>query len=117
VLVDRQDRDRIIRKVHGGRGLEFIWEIPVSRRTFMRLALVMPTAVRVGYDDYFSASAPGIDTLAAHAQAHAHVSLVDMCGNRRGQIVAPSERLAVSHTVHHFGDGHQKDSEPAKGAS
>jgi hypothetical protein len=106
VLVDRQDRDRIIRKVHGGRGLEFIWEIPVSRRTFMRLD-----------DDYFSASPLGIDTLAAHAQAHAHVSLVDMCGNRRGQIVAPSERLAASHTVHHFGDGNQKHSEPAKGAS
>jgi radical SAM superfamily enzyme YgiQ (UPF0313 family) len=46
----------------------------------MRLVLVMPTGVRVGYDDYFSASPLGIETLAAHAQAHADVSLVDMRG-------------------------------------
>jgi len=46
----------------------------------MRLALVMPTGVRVGYDDYFSASPLGIETLAAHAQAYADVSLVDMRG-------------------------------------
>ncbi len=44
----------------------------------MRLVLVMPTGVRVGYDDYFSASPLGIETLAAHAQAHTDVSLVDM---------------------------------------
>ncbi len=47
----------------------------------MRLVLVMPTGVRVGYDDYFSASPLGIQTLAAHAQAHADVSLVDMRGS------------------------------------
>jgi len=46
----------------------------------MRLVLVMPTGVRVGYDDYFSASPLGIETLAAHARAHADVSLVDMRG-------------------------------------
>jgi anaerobic magnesium-protoporphyrin IX monomethyl ester cyclase len=46
----------------------------------MRLVLVMPTGVRVGYDDYFSASPLGIETLAAHAQAHADVLLVDMRG-------------------------------------
>jgi hypothetical protein len=38
----------------------------------MRLVLAMPTGVRVGYDDYFSASALGIETLAAHAPAHSH---------------------------------------------
>lgn len=46
----------------------------------MRLVLVMPTGVRVGYDDYFSASPLGIETLASHAQAHADVSLIDMRG-------------------------------------
>lgn len=46
----------------------------------MRLLLVMPTGVRVGYDDYFSASPLGIETLAAHARAHADVSLADMRG-------------------------------------
>jgi hypothetical protein len=46
----------------------------------MRLVLVMPTGVRVGYDDYFSASPLGIETLAAHARAHADVSLIDMRG-------------------------------------
>ena len=37
----------------------------------MRLVLVMPTGVRVGYDDYFSASPLGIETLSAHAQLRA----------------------------------------------
>ena len=46
----------------------------------MRLVLVMPTGMRVGYDDYFSASPLGIETLAAHARVHADVSLVDMRG-------------------------------------
>ena len=46
----------------------------------MRLLLVMPTGSQVGYDDYFSASPLGIETLAAHARAHADVELADMRG-------------------------------------
>jgi anaerobic magnesium-protoporphyrin IX monomethyl ester cyclase len=46
----------------------------------MRLLLVMPTGAQVGYDDYFSASPLGIETLAAHARAHAEVALADMRG-------------------------------------
>ncbi|MCD6303789.1 MAG: radical SAM protein [Planctomycetes bacterium] len=58
----------------------------------MRLVLVMPTGVRVGYDDYFSASPLGIETLAAHAREYADVSLIDMRG--RGHDVADhAERL------------------------
>jgi len=83
----------------------------------MRLVLVMPTGVRVGYDDCVSASRLGIETLVAHAQTHAEASLVDMRGKRRGQVVAPSGCLAASHTVGHFGDGNQQNSEPAKAAS
>jgi anaerobic magnesium-protoporphyrin IX monomethyl ester cyclase len=40
----------------------------------------MPTGVSVGYDDYFSSSPLGIETLAAHARALADVSLFDMRG-------------------------------------
>ncbi len=46
----------------------------------MRLVLAMPTGSQVGYDDYFSASPMGIETLAAHAQPHADVALADMRG-------------------------------------
>ena len=46
----------------------------------MRLTLAMPTGTQVGYDDYFSASPLGIETLAAHARAHADVALADMRG-------------------------------------
>ena len=49
----------------------------------MRLSLVMPTGSQVGYDEYFSASPLGIETLAAHARAHADVSLADMRGKGR----------------------------------
>ena len=51
-----------------------------------------------------------------HAPAHAHVSLVDIRGNRRGLAVAPGGRLAASHTDDDFGDGNQEGPEPAKGA-
>ncbi len=44
----------------------------------MRLLLVMPTGLHVGYDEYFSSSPLGIETLAAHARAYADVSLADM---------------------------------------
>jgi len=44
----------------------------------MRLLLVMPTGLRTGYERYFLASPLGIETLAAHARAHADVSLADM---------------------------------------
>ena len=44
----------------------------------MRLLLVMPTGLNVGYDEYFSSSPLGIETLAAHARAHADVALADM---------------------------------------
>jgi anaerobic magnesium-protoporphyrin IX monomethyl ester cyclase len=46
----------------------------------MRLLLVMPTGLQVGYDDYFSSSPLGIETLAAHARVHADVELADMRG-------------------------------------
>ena len=46
----------------------------------MRLTMVMPTGLRVGYDDYFSSSPLGIETLAAHAQPYADVALADMRG-------------------------------------
>jgi anaerobic magnesium-protoporphyrin IX monomethyl ester cyclase len=58
----------------------------------MRLVLVMPTGVRVGYDDYFSASPLGIETLAAHARPHADVTLMDMRGQGH-DIEAHAERL------------------------
>lgn len=46
----------------------------------MHLLLVMPTGLKVGYDEYFSSSPLGIETLAAHAQAYADVTLKDMRG-------------------------------------
>ncbi len=46
----------------------------------MRLTLVMPTGLQVGYDDYFSSEPLGIETLASHAKAHADVVLHDMRG-------------------------------------
>jgi radical SAM superfamily enzyme YgiQ (UPF0313 family) len=46
----------------------------------MRLLLVMPTGLKVGYDEYFSSSPLGIETLAAHARAYADVALADMRG-------------------------------------
>jgi hypothetical protein len=49
----------------------------------VRLLLVMPTGLQVGYDDYFSASPLGIETLAAHTRAHADVELADMRGKGR----------------------------------
>jgi len=58
----------------------------------MRLLLVMPTGLKVGYDDYFSASPLGIETLAAHARAHADVVLADMRGKGHGA-EAHAERL------------------------
>ena len=50
----------------------------VGGKSYMRLLLVMPTGLQVGYDEYFSSSPLGIETLAAHARAHADVSLADM---------------------------------------
>ena len=44
----------------------------------MRLLLVMPTGLRVGYDEYFSSSPLGIETLAAHAATVADVALADL---------------------------------------
>lgn len=44
----------------------------------MRLMMVMPTGMQVGYDDYFSSSPLGIETLAAHATPYADVMLADM---------------------------------------
>ena len=46
----------------------------------MRLALVMPTGLQVGYDAYFSSSPLGIETLAAHVRDLADVMLADMRG-------------------------------------
>lgn len=58
----------------------------------MRLLLVMPTGLRVGYDEYFSTSPLGIETLAAHARAHADVALADMRGKGH-DVEAHAERL------------------------
>ncbi|KPK43423.1 MAG: hypothetical protein AMK72_13330 [Planctomycetes bacterium SM23_25] len=58
----------------------------------MRLLLVMPTGLRVGYDDYFSSSPLGIETLAAHARAHADVVLADMRGKGH-DVEAHADRL------------------------
>jgi len=44
----------------------------------MRLLLVMPTGLQVGYDEYFSSSPLGIESLASHARRWADVELVDM---------------------------------------
>ena len=60
----------------------------------MRLALVMPTGVSVGYDDYFSSSPLGIETLAAHARALADVTLTDMRGKGRDVNVHADHLLA-----------------------
>ena len=61
----------------------------------MRLTLAMPTGTQVGYDDYFSASPLGIETLAAHARAHADVTLADMRGT--GHDVEPhADRLVAT---------------------
>ena len=46
----------------------------------MRLVLVMPTGLQVGYDAYFSSSPLGIETLAAHVRDCADVMLADMRG-------------------------------------
>ncbi|HUS47485.1 MAG TPA: radical SAM protein [Phycisphaerae bacterium] len=46
----------------------------------MRLLLVTPTGLQVGYDGYFSSSPLGIETLAAHARDYADVALADMRG-------------------------------------
>lgn len=58
----------------------------------MRLLLVMPTGLHVGYDEYFSSSPLGIETLAAHARAHADVALADMRGKGH-DVEAHAERL------------------------
>ena len=61
----------------------------------MKLTLVMPTGLRVGYDEFFSTSPLGLETLAAHALPHAEVSIVDMRG--RGQDVnAHAEMLLAA---------------------
>jgi len=46
----------------------------------MRLLLVMPTGLQVGYDAYFSSSSLGIETLAAQVRDIADVELADMRG-------------------------------------
>jgi len=58
----------------------------------MRLLLVMPTGLQVGYDEYFSSSPLGIETLAAHARAHADVVLADLRG-RGHDVEAHAEQL------------------------
>ena len=58
----------------------------------MKLLLVMPTGLQVGYDEYFSSSPLGIETLAAHARQHADVELADMRG-RGHDVEAHAEEL------------------------
>ena len=60
----------------------------------MRLTLVMPTGMQVGYDDYFSSSPLGIETLAAHATPYADVQLADMRGGDR-DIPGHAKRLVA----------------------
>lgn len=61
----------------------------------MRLTLVMPTGLQVGYDDYFSSSPLGIETLAAHASPYADVQIADMRGGDC-DILAHARRLAAA---------------------
>ena len=61
----------------------------------MRLLLVMPTGLQVGYDDYFSTSPLGIETLAAHARDHAEVALADLRGKGH-DVAAHAEELLQS---------------------
>jgi radical SAM superfamily enzyme YgiQ (UPF0313 family) len=58
----------------------------------MRLLLVMPTGLQVGYDAYFSSSPLGIETLAAHVRDLADVKLADMRG-RGHDVAAHAEEL------------------------
>ena len=58
----------------------------------MQLCLVMPTGLNVGYDEYFSSSPLGIETLAAHARTRADVTLADMRG-RGHDVAAHAEQL------------------------
>ncbi len=60
----------------------------------MRLLLVMPTGLQVGYDEYFSSSPMGIETLAAHARNYADVSLADMRGRGHDVEAHADELLA-----------------------
>lgn len=60
----------------------------------MKLLLVMPTGLQVGYDEYFSSSPLGIETLAAHAQPYADVALLDVRG--RGHDVEAHAELILS---------------------
>lgn len=60
----------------------------------MRLSLVMPTGLRVGYDEYFSSSPMGIETLAAHARDYADVALADMRGQGHDVEAHADELLA-----------------------
>jgi anaerobic magnesium-protoporphyrin IX monomethyl ester cyclase len=46
----------------------------------MRLTLVMPTGLRVGYDEFFSSAPLGIESLAGAVRDLAEVSLLDMRG-------------------------------------
>ena len=62
----------------------------------MRLLLVMPTGLHVGYDEYFSSSPLGIETLAAHACAYADVALADMRGKGHDVEAHAEELLADS---------------------
>ena len=46
----------------------------------MKLILVMPTGLQVGYDSYFSSSPLGLETIASHVRDLADVKLADMRG-------------------------------------
>ncbi|MFB3891893.1 MAG: radical SAM protein [Phycisphaerae bacterium] len=59
----------------------------------MRLLLVMPTGLQVGYDEYFSSSPLGVETLAAHARDVADVEIADMRG-RGHDVEAHADELA-----------------------
>jgi radical SAM superfamily enzyme YgiQ (UPF0313 family) len=56
----------------------------------------MPTGLRVGYDEYFSSSPLGIETLAAHARKYCDVALADLRGSGRDAGVHAQGLLASS---------------------
>ena len=57
------------------------------------LLLVMPTGLQVGYDEYFSSSPLGLETIAAYARDYTDVGLVDLRG--RGHDVEEQAELLL----------------------
>ena len=71
----------------------------------MRLILVMPTGLQIGYDAYFSSSPLGLETVAAHVRDCADVMLVDMRGTGH-DVEAHAEEL-LKHDPNMIGSEHE----------